>query len=124
MNGSVTPNVMGLKPGGSGLFAMWRSRWFCQKHRPQATTSTAIERINRVRSSSRCSTSVICSSHFAALNRATARSGAVVRYDLALHGLRGLRGALDLRRLRRRFLLLVVLARDRVPELANALAHR
>src|ERR671931_2832471 len=118
MNGSVTPKVIGLKPGGSGWFAMWRMRWFCPKHRPQATTSTAIETISRVRSSSRCSTSVICSANFAALSRATARSGAVVRYDLALDGLRGLRGTLDLRRLRRRFLL-VVLARDRVPELAD-----
>ena len=66
MNGSVTLSVNGLMPGGSGLFAMWSSRWFCQKHSPHATTSTAAETMIRLRSSSRCSTSVICSSNFAA----------------------------------------------------------
>src|SRR5215218_3461963 len=72
MNGSVTPNVVGLAtPAGSGLFARSSSRSFCQKQRPHATTSTAAETMIRLRSSSRCSTSVICSSNFAALRRGT-----------------------------------------------------
>src|SRR4051812_20065194 len=77
MNGSATPNVMGfsgwpLIEAGRGLFATSSSRSLCQKHRPQATTNTAAETMIRLRSSSRCSTSVICSSNFAALKRATA----------------------------------------------------
>ena len=41
MNGSVTPKVIGTRSPGSGLLAMSSSRWFCQKHSPQATSSTA-----------------------------------------------------------------------------------
>src|SRR3954471_8568799 len=78
MNGSATPNVIGfrgwpLMSAGSGLLAISSSRWLCQKHSPQATTSTAAEMMIRLRSSSRCSTSVICSSNCAALIRGTAQ---------------------------------------------------
>src|SRR6266550_2003117 len=110
MNGSVTPNVMGSTPDGSGLLAMSRSRWFCQKHSPQATTSTATETMILVRSSSRCSTSVSRSSCFAALSRATGLA-AILGYDLALNRLGGLVRALDLGRLRLFVVVVVVLAR-------------
>src|SRR3954449_7654982 len=78
MNGSATPNVIGLigwplRALGSGLFAISSSRWFCQKQSPHATTSTTAEMMMRLRSSSKCSTSVICSSNCAGLNRATAQ---------------------------------------------------
>src|SRR6476620_8113814 len=113
MNGSVTLRVNGLMPGGSGSFAIWSSRWFCQKQSPHATTRTAAETMIRLRSSSRCSTSVIRSSKLAALSRGTGTSAAVVGYDLALDGLRGLLAALDLLRLRRRLIIVVVVvARD------------
>src|SRR5215208_3402717 len=76
MNGSATPNVIGLiewpwRSLGSGLFAISSSRWFCQKQSPHATTSTTAETMMRLRSSSKCSTSVICSSNCAALKRGT-----------------------------------------------------
>ena len=58
-------------PSGSGSLAISSSRWFCQKQSPHATTSTAAETMMRLRSSSRCSTSVSWSSKLAALSRAT-----------------------------------------------------
>src|SRR5581483_6241226 len=52
-------------------------------------------------------------------------SGSLVGNDLALDGLIGILRALDRRRLRRLFLFVVVsLAGDRSPDLADALAHR
>src|SRR5581483_1817832 len=119
MNGSVTPKVIGFSPCGSGRLAMSSSRWFCQKQSPQATTSTAALTTIRVRSSSRCSTSVMRSSNLAALRRATALR-AMLAYDLALNRLRGrLARVRDLGPLR----LVVVLAGDRGAELADALAE-
>src|SRR3954470_17274782 len=100
MNGSVTPSVIGFAPPGSGWLAMWISRWFCQKQSPHATTSTATETMIRLRSSSRCSTSVICWSNLAARKRGTAILGTVLGYDLALDRLGGLLRALDLGGLR------------------------
>src|SRR6266511_708795 len=129
MKGSVTPKVMGTRSPGSGALAISSSSEFCQKHSPAASASTATETMIRVRSSSRCSTSVRCSSNRAVLRRAMAaypptRLRSALGYDLALDGLfgLGLGGFLELRRLRRD-VVFVLLAAHRRLELADAPAH-
>jgi hypothetical protein len=69
--GSVGLNVMGCLPAGRGSLMTSSRRWFCQKHSPQAITRTATHTISRMRSSSRCSTSVSDSSYRAVRSRAT-----------------------------------------------------
>ena len=119
MNGSVTPKVIGTRSPGSGSLAMSSSRSFCQKHSPQATTSTASRDDDPVAQL----VEVLDERHLLVelCGPQTGRGhlGAVVGYDLALDGLAGLLRTLDLSGLRRLFLV-VALARDRGPELADA----
>ena len=70
VKGSATPKVIGVRSPGSGAFAMSSSRLFCQKQRPKATENATIEMMMRVRSSSRCSTSVSRSSKSTGRSRA------------------------------------------------------
>jgi hypothetical protein len=70
VKGSATPKVIGVRSPGRGEFAMSSSRLFCQKQSAKATANEAIEMIIRVRSSSRCSTSVSRSSKSTGRSRA------------------------------------------------------
>ncbi len=70
VNGSATPKVIGVLSPGSGAFAMSSSQLFCQKQSAKATLNATIEMTMRVRSSSRCSTSVSRSSKSTGPSRA------------------------------------------------------
>ena len=70
VNGSATPKVIGVRLPGSGALAMSSRRLFCQKQRPKATENATTEMTMRVRSSSRCSTSVSRSSKSTGRSRA------------------------------------------------------
>jgi len=59
VNGSATPNVIGVRLPGSGALAISSSLPFCQTQSVKATANAEIETSIRVRSSSRCSTSGI-----------------------------------------------------------------
>jgi hypothetical protein len=70
-NGSVGLRVVSSWSDGSGSRAMSSRSPFCQKQSAIARTRTIPEKMIRVRSSSRCSTSVIRSSKLADFSRAT-----------------------------------------------------
>jgi hypothetical protein len=70
VNGSATPKVIGVRSPGSGALAISSSLPFCQKQSVAATAKAEIEKTIRVRSSSRCSTSVSRSSKEAGRSRA------------------------------------------------------
>src|SRR3954449_68503 len=102
VNASATPKVIGCLPC-SGLFNQCRSWLFCQKQSASATPKATSETTIRVRSSSRCSTTV-------------SRSSWVTGFSFAM----GARVSLQLLS----FLFLVVLASHRILELAHATAER
>ena len=92
VNGSATPKVIGSLPSGRGALAICSSALFCQKQTASAMPKKIRQMMIRLRSSSRCSTSVRRSSKSTGLIRATTspvpgRSGLVVGDDLALDGL-------------------------------------
>src|SRR3954447_14282447 len=78
VNASATPKVIGSLPC-SGLFSQCRSWWFCQKQSASATPNAASETTMRVRSSSRCSTTVRRSSWLTGFSFAM---GACVSFEL------------------------------------------
>ena len=71
VNGSATPKVIGVRSPGSGSLAMSSSRLFCQKQIAAKTPNTTSVVMIRVRSSSRCSTSVSRSSKSTGFTRGT-----------------------------------------------------
>src|SRR6476659_6588952 len=116
-NGSATPRVVGLRCFGSGPFSQWMILTWNANATPNPTQSAISETTSRPRSSPRCSTSVASSPW-------RRRRGGLIALRVGLRrgrdGFLGLRGGLS-RQLRRR---VVVLARNRILELAHTLPER
>src|SRR5687768_13330416 len=133
VNASAGPSVISpptRTSSGTGSLAMSSRASFCQKQNDIATTSTAMQMMIRVRSSSRCSTSVRRSSWPTALTRAMERGSASLLGDyLALEGVvrsgvRPLARALELADLLVIVVVVLAVAADRAAELADAAPHR